>query len=540
MSAGIGGFGEKPFYHEEDDVNRKKPRPEEEDDHFAEQKGHKKIKPKTYHEPKDHAVEMAAEKAMSPKKNLKRSEYEDEREESSSPLKRVALSSSEESAKIEEAASLLFGIQGESFHFGDSLESIPFEEFIMQDEENNEVVEEALELIPEEQREEARAHIITLFSDLENEHDQNEIMQVVQGVAENQRAPLLKRMVPYCTDGIDGKKRAEIFMALASNDSSARGKTLLNLFNNGYAEAVKRFLKEEKKLATQSSQKVERSQVSLHNEKTVQTTIAQKILSDLLKDFSMYRINHEDDKYYLTNKEGSYLQYSTGEKVELQEFIKKVDFNQIQFSAEEVSAYQQLLHIYDYVGCKPEIPDAGFPTVGACSELLEGEKEAINIYTGDDNTSMIRFMQGRISDVCGESDRLKSLFISSAMCVAALNKLPDFHPTQKFLFRYDASLKPEKMNERIKAVKEGKGITRELGFISTSHTQPSYEYVIQGTVATLFYNCKAKYIAPLSEFPEEREVLLPPTEIQWKYHYAFNDDGIEKHIFIAKPVMLSK
>lgn len=81
------------------------------------------------------------------------------------------------------------------------------------------------------------------------------------------------------------------------------------------------------------------------------------MLSELLVDFDRYNISEEDGKYYL-RKGKAYMRYPTthgvpGDKIELQEFLKNVNFNHINFTDAEVNAYTTLIESAMYDGSRP-------------------------------------------------------------------------------------------------------------------------------------------------------------------------------------------
>ena len=95
------------------------------------------------------------------------------------------------------------------------------------------------------------------------------------------------------------------------------------------------------------------------------------------------------------------------------------------------------------------------------------------------------------------------------------------------------------LKKRKWAVLQGGGITTEMGFLSTSYTKPSGFFSEFSQSAILIKSLKGKKITPLSQYGNsEREILLPPTQMQWLYHKDIISDIYKNTIalFIAKTV----
>lgn len=258
-------------------------------------------------------------------------------------------------------------------------------------------------------------------------------------------------------------------------------------------------------------------------------------------------------------------------KLELSKLLKETNFNHMSFSPEEIEKFTPFLNSANFTIEKPE-HDNPYPQTGPEARLLEAERNAINIYTGPAYSNMIQLMQGKMDDILdlaptlpkgkiAGTKKLKSLLITTAIAVQGLHKLPRYEPPpgpdgQKapFFFRKE---KDKNLQERIDAVKGGGTITTETGFISASRGKPAegMAYKLR-PIVTLFYSegCTCFDVSKLSKHPTEDEVLLTPTQIQWKEYRelspinfnlvetqgSYSYDGSfkleTKHLFIAKAV----
>jgi hypothetical protein len=97
------------------------------------------------------------------------------------------------------------------------------------------------------------------------------------------------------------------------------------------------------------------------------------------------------------------------------------------------------------------------------------------------------------------------------------------------VFRYESVYSEEALKQRIELAEVG-GISIERNFISSAEV-PAERFVDK--IAITYTDVKGKYIAPLSAYPQEREFLIPPTQIQWKNHTQEGDT----HYFHASPVV---
>lgn len=292
-----------------------------------------------------------------------------------------------------------------------------------------------------------------------------------------------------------------------------------------------------------------------------ETQEMETLIHELLERFERVKFVKTNNTYYA---------FLSGKRIDLSNILTKTNFNQIRLSPEQLETYHRLIET-DKLQTKPWISSAlnGRPTdadfqrldpENLCANLTFPEKEAINIYTGNQYNVMNSLMRG---DIEGSIDKnyslvsrskkeqmnltLKENLLHIAVAVSALNKLPDFIPpvdsngeTSKYLYRGEGYLPPSVLAQRKWSVQNGGRVTIEMGFLSTAYNKPADAFFSESTQAgILFKNLKGKKVTPLSQFGQtEREILLPPTQIQWLYHKEIITDIFKNkmNLFIAKPV----
>lgn len=289
-----------------------------------------------------------------------------------------------------------------------------------------------------------------------------------------------------------------------------------------------------------------------------ETRYMQVLLRFLITNCDMIRFgSFENDFAIWVN--GNMVTDDENKPIKLSELIKKTNFNAITFSQQELHLFEAWLYV---VTTQHRFIESSFDTFLAVRNLnpsntpigpdmlTQGEKQAIFIYTdaGNDNTYMIRLMQGRIKDIVSSvpqmkipeffDKKIKALLLVTGVCISALNKLPHFDArktTSSYCYRYDTGLSDEEYYRRVNAVKEKGGVTLERSLISTSHTKPC-EAFGHGSVVTLFTLSKGKLVQSYSISPWEREVIIPPTMIRWHHYFCIPCKGKNKHVFIAETV----
>lgn len=320
---------------------------------------------------------------------------------------------------------------------------------------------------------------------------------------------------------------------------------LKDLVDNGLEYAIKDYVNSQPSVSS-----VERLLVQGPQIKNEETFILEKVIHDLLSDPNqlVFEVIPRSNQCYIKDSNGELLKDSTGKNVELSELLKKANINHISLSKEQLSAFRTFLNNSSLSNDITTLNSRSMPTNPKLGEtdnkLTRTEKAALQLYISENHYSSIqKLLQGRIDEFGADYDStnvdsfLKSYLLVAAVGVSALNRLPDFESTNEsqFLYRYDMSLPESKLQERIQNVRDGGKVSTETAFISTSHTRPA-EFFKDGNVITLFENCKAKSVEKLSPL-DEREVTMPPTQVQWKYHHEFTDSsGKTIHLFIARAV----
>lgn len=291
---------------------------------------------------------------------------------------------------------------------------------------------------------------------------------------------------------------------------------------------------------------------------TSETIKAKKIIDSLLDDY-------ESVSFY--KKNGQFYAAIGNEKIDFSATIKRVNFNHIKLSYDQLVVYNRLFNTQNFLN-KPM--RAGFDNTPVdkdyfeendpkkiCKNITLAEKKAINIYTGSFHESMNALMRGKI-DHCINCNgalpsylsktkkinlTLKETILHVTAAVGGLNKLPDYDPPKnsdgtkpQYLYRGEG----EEMKElRRKAMQDGGEVTMELGFISASYEKPASSFFNEYSGnGILIKNVNGKNITPLSQFQDaEREILLPPTQLQWLYHKEVKaPNGNKLNLFLAIPV----
>jgi hypothetical protein len=279
------------------------------------------------------------------------------------------------------------------------------------------------------------------------------------------------------------------------------------------------------------------------------TELLQKIVLDLLADF--------DSLYFIKNKNVLHLVFKD-KTYQFSSILKSANLHQLQIGETELSQYHDLLqsdqlyqkpHV-DSLGRSPSEEDfAKMDPSNQCGALTLSEKEAINIYTGKLFRKMNAFLRGDIEvalqDLSEEewNHWIKELLLHSVVAISGLHKLPDYQVTDEkemYLYRAEKDLPSLEMNKRCWAVMCGGGITSERGLISTASQRPSEDYLNESTkVGILIENLRGKDITFLSRCEkQEREVVIPPTQLQWLYTAKMQDCATQKtiYLFVARPV----
>lgn len=320
-----------------------------------------------------------------------------------------------------------------------------------------------------------------------------------------------------------------------------------NAFRQGYEKAITAYLKLDNE--DRPIRKII-DEIGVVNEETV---IMCEVLKNLLSDIHSVKF---------VKKGKDYVVVFSGKSYPLKELLEFVNFNQITFSAAMLDKYHQYIDT-DIINEKPWLPNVyGRPTAqdfknadpeGIAKKISLAEKEAINIYTGSAYFRMNAFLRGNLNSAIDTDNpkeidrRFKEILLNSAVAISGLNKMPDFIPppnhdgsVSKHLYRGEYSVPDAVLEKRQRAVQEGGDITLEGGFLSTAYQRPAEGFFGESAkCGIMFINLKGKNITPLSQFGSgEREVLMPPTHIQWRYHKDVKSDYYQTTValFLAKPV----
>lgn len=329
-------------------------------------------------------------------------------------------------------------------------------------------------------------------------------------------------------------------------------------FKEGFERAIASFIK----LGQEGL--VKKKIVSEVQIKNVETELLEQLIKNLLKDFDSVKFVKKDNRY-LAISGGKLYQFST--------LLERANFNLISLREEDFKGYQnlidnnQLLHqpYLQTSGYKPSERDFDqADPEHLCRTLSFAEKEAINVYTGNFYRSINALMRGQIDDAINYNYLLPSMLtpqakanqtikeglLHIALAVSGLNKLPDYIPPNgpdgkpaKYLYRAEGYVPDDVLAKRKWSVLQGGEITIEMGFISAAFEKPAGGFFNENAqAAILIKNLKGKKVTPLSQFGNtEREILLPPTQMQWLYHKDIITDVFKKQmaLFIAKPVTVN-
>lgn len=365
---------------------------------------------------------------------------------------------------------------------------------------------------------------------------------------------------------------AELF---DSKDRASKVKSLNDLmkkFEKGRGDEVVSYLKvstikkqssDDNMLATITKQ----APVFGPQSKNSETMAMENILHELLRDYESVKFKFKDRKLFVRYRDTQTAQIKT---VDMSPLLTNVNFNHISLSPSCITKYENYLTNSSQLGyklnkhkfnVKPENQSAFDEKSGPCGKLRLGEKKAINIYTGKMYTPMNLFLRGEFkaaadhilnddgvhSDYQFEEDKrnqaYKECLLHCAVAIAALNQIPDYRD-DKYLFRCEGNGVPDEViKNRIKAVNDGGGVTLEMGLISTAYHKPAESFISSDTKAFIIFHVRnGKNVTQVSQYGKsEREILLPPTQIYWKYHKEVKAKNIDNHnrdvhLFYALPM----
>ncbi|KTD46249.1 hypothetical protein [Legionella quateirensis] len=240
------------------------------------------------------------------------------------------------------------------------------------------------------------------------------------------------------------------------------------------------------------------------------------------------------ENFYIKNLDGEYqIIFDDGTQLELTKILAHANFEQLEFKPLDFNQYEQ--YIYEHSQYKPDIENV-FPseeqfrsndTTGALRELNYAEMMAINLYTTQDYYKNINAFTRGTYTFEDRPEWVRDVILHTVMSASGLAKAQEV--TIPGSFRYESVYSEEALKQRIDLAESG-GISIERNFISSAEI-PAERFVDK--IAITYTDVKGKCIAPLSAYPQEREFLIPPTQMQWK-NYTHEGDT---HYFHASPVV---
>ncbi|MBL7478448.1 hypothetical protein [Legionella bononiensis] len=240
------------------------------------------------------------------------------------------------------------------------------------------------------------------------------------------------------------------------------------------------------------------------------------------------------ERFYIKNSDGEYqIIFDDGTQLDLTKILAHANFEQLEFKLPDFQQYEQ--YIYNHSQYKPDIENV-FPSeeqfrandkTGALRELNYAEMMAINLYTTQDYYKNINAFTRGTYTFEDRPEWIRDVILHTVMSASGLAKAQEV--TIPGSFRYESVYSEEALKQRIDLAESG-GISIERNFISSAEI-PAERFVDK--IAITYTDVKGKCIAPLSAYPQEREFLIPPTQMQWKNHTQEGDT----HYFHASPVV---
>lgn len=365
------------------------------------------------------------------------------------------------------------------------------------------------------------------------------------------------------TDSNSGNSKAKnnvagIFAQIASIQPSPI--TLhSDAFARGALEEVKAFVKGSGRLG------VIQRPVYGPIQKSSATINAEQMFNDLCTDFEHAVVENDCNEVTITIKGTSY---------NLSHILPLVEYDHISLSKEALDEYKKLLTTNEIL-YKPAYQGQSSPSCGPTEyEAFEAyfekngyvepadpefrldmaEKLALNVYTMDAYNIINRVMRTQFDQAVQKNRQLSSSSMSSnekfcttikealvhaAVISSALKKLPDYSSqagSQKYVWRVEYDSADFVCRERQKAVAMGGTVGPCLGFLSASHSNPSFLSMGKITAGFLIENRKGKNISFFSYLPGEKEILFAPSQIQWKYA----KEGVVKEGVSQKPIFIGQ
>lgn len=144
--------------------------------------------------------------------------------------------------------------------------------------------------------------------------------------------------------------------------------------------------------------------------------------------------------------------------------------------------------------------------------IPEAYQLALTRYTGEEYDNINNFLRGKYELFQGRNQKLLDCILDVAMTMGGLNITHDQVDLPHFVVRGESDFVEEKKQRRVHLA-ENNGIEYTRKLISTS--------VVTSTLSDrdgVYINPRGKYIAGLSQHPEESELLMPPSQLRWLSH----------------------
>lgn len=266
-----------------------------------------------------------------------------------------------------------------------------------------------------------------------------------------------------------------------------------------------------------------------------QTNLIYQVVCDLLND-NLDHVQIENGKTF----ESIQLVYK-GKRYPLFQILRKVKWDLIEFSSEDLSKYFEKHNYSKFEEIKSSKKDL-------YEKLHDLEKNFIRHYTS--SSSINSFLRLSDESLCDDSEDslLKDLIVVAVMC-SGLNKIGESKDIKesKYLYRCISSVDRDGLLKRYNKSLDNEKKTKEFSFIGVSYAHPLTGFLAEGyntSCLKIYVNAEklAKDISGLSHHPEENECLMLPNTKELflravTYPAKYNLKN-KAHIFVTK--LLSK
>lgn len=236
------------------------------------------------------------------------------------------------------------------------------------------------------------------------------------------------------------------------------------------------------------------------------------------------------------------------ETYNLATLLKHANYQHIKLLTKDLNRYQ------DYA--KSRVSEKTFKFLASEEEIRKQDEDknlsdvsypemfGIHLYSGDMYSQINAVLRGEFHKVKPED--IIVLLVHSTVAVSGLNKIPDSIVNTAYRVETvgDDPGNIAKRETRLKEIEKGGGVTQERGFVSSSFAKPSEDWVPTGDTYITFQGIPGedglsggligKNIHLISPLPDEREFLIPPTQVLWTAHIREGN----KDYFYARPVRI--